>query len=225
MPKNKVINKVNITKEYSKERVNILTTIFKILDIKPEKNYFLPSLIDINKQLEILNLEDDIRKYFICQNWCCISNKKTIINRWLSLVKYIIKYMGYNIDIISRTINGKSVKTYYLTKLNEDVLNSLLEKQDNGNSVQILQSPLERFVDKVSIDNINDVKKYIEENYTKTLKKTDRILTKDFHSQILTSFNTLTRNIISAILKHIGLNRLQSNGKMYYYGIIKKNLE
>jgi hypothetical protein len=94
--------------QYSEERENIIKKIFSILGINEENNMFSLHKLDhdIDKQSEIIALEDEIKKYFLCGEWSCFKKKDIIKRRWLSIIKYVIKNTGYR--IISSNIVSKS---------------------------------------------------------------------------------------------------------------------
>ena len=80
---------------YDNERKEILNKIFNILEINEKNNTFLLHELDTNidKQNKILELESDIKKYFICGNWTCFVHND-VKRKSLSLIKYLIKDMG-----------------------------------------------------------------------------------------------------------------------------------
>jgi len=95
---------------YNEERQNIINKLFEILEINEFNKSFSLHKLDTNleKQQQILDLELEIKKYFICSRWTCI-NKKNIQRKWLSLIKYLFKDM--NIEFTS--LHNKEVGTIY----------------------------------------------------------------------------------------------------------------
>lgn len=84
---------------YENERILIMNKIFEILGINNDKNkiFSLHKLdADIEKQNQILALEDDIKKYFLCGRWTCF-NKTNVKRKWLSMIKYVAKDTNFNI--------------------------------------------------------------------------------------------------------------------------------
>ena len=58
---------------------------------------------DENKQKSIIELENDIKKYFVCSRWTYFSNKKREFKRnYLSLIKAIMKDL--DVKMISSTL-------------------------------------------------------------------------------------------------------------------------
>ena len=93
---------------YNNERIIIINKLFNILELNDiNKEFSLHSLDNnIDKQNKILELETDVRKYFICSTWTCFKNKTK--RKWLSMVKYIFKDM--NIKLISLQIRENNLK-------------------------------------------------------------------------------------------------------------------
>jgi predicted RNA-binding protein with RPS1 domain len=112
MPKN--INK------YTNERKEILQKILNILEITDKNNILSLKELDENnkKQKNIIDLEPDIKKYFLCSRWTYFSNKNRQFKRnYLSLIKAIMKDM--NIKMVSSTLvkknsdNTSKCETFY----------------------------------------------------------------------------------------------------------------
>ena len=111
------------TELYTEERQIILNKIFEILDINDENNnFFLKDLDnDEKKQNQILELEPDIKKVFVCGNWAsfaCPNVKRKV----LSMIKNIMKAMNYNIISKRKLIINNDIRyrdtIYYLIKNN-----------------------------------------------------------------------------------------------------------
>ena len=110
----KTINK------YINERKELLQKIFNILVVtENNKMVSLKKLDeDKNKQQNIMELENDIKKYFICSRWAYFSNKTRKFKRdYLSLIKAIMKDLGIKMDALTliKKIGDNKVKceTYY----------------------------------------------------------------------------------------------------------------
>lgn len=107
---------------YNEERKKILLDIFNIIGITEQNNTFSLHTMDsdVEKQNKIYELEQEIKRYFICSEWSCIKNKEKVKRRWLSLIKYISKNNGYQIFPCKKnvTINDKFVHDtiYHLIK-------------------------------------------------------------------------------------------------------------
>ena len=113
MPKN--IN------NYTNERNIVLQKMYNIIEINDNNKMFsLKELVEnIDKQNKIIELEIEIKKYFLCSRWTYFSNKKREFKRnYLSLIKAIIKDM--NIKMITSTLvkknnnNTSKCETFYI---------------------------------------------------------------------------------------------------------------
>lgn len=87
--------------------------MFQILGIGEKNNTFLLHELDTNvdKQNKILELEPDIKKYFICGKWSCFKDPE-MKRRYLSFIKYVTKDMEYN--MLSAKANIKKDDNTYI---------------------------------------------------------------------------------------------------------------
>ena len=83
--------------QFDNERKDVLNKMFSILEINENNNMFSLHKLDGDheKQAKIIELEDDIKKYFLCGKWTCFKKKETTKRRWLSMIKYVVNDMGY----------------------------------------------------------------------------------------------------------------------------------
>jgi hypothetical protein len=101
MPKN--------IEKYDNERKNILNKLYEILEITDINKQFSLKELDnnIEKQQKILQLEEEIKKYFVCSRWCYFSQKCTGLKRnYLSLIKSIFKAL--NIKMLTTIQKGET---------------------------------------------------------------------------------------------------------------------
>jgi len=107
--------------KYTIERNNILQKILEILEISENNNLFSLKKLDENetKIKQIMDIEPDIKKYFLCSRWNYYSNKKREFKRnYLSLIKAVMKDL--NVKMISSTLirkidnNKTKSETYYI---------------------------------------------------------------------------------------------------------------
>ena len=105
-----------VVDKYDKERLEVLHKIFNILGINENNNKFLLHELDNDKkkQEEILALEPEIKKYFICGKWSCFKNEMKRIA--LSYIKHVVKDMGLITMITNNTVDMKRVKVYHIVK-------------------------------------------------------------------------------------------------------------
>ena len=86
--------------QYNNERKQLLDKLFNILEINENNNMFSLHKLDndIEKQNKILELESEIKKYFLCSRWTYFNNRKRISKRsYLLLVKAILRDMDIKI--------------------------------------------------------------------------------------------------------------------------------
>lgn len=102
-----------VVDKYDKERLEVLHKIFNILGINENNNKFLLHELDNDKkkQEEILALEPEIKKYFICGKWNCFTDS-TIKRKYLSFVKNVVKNMNYQIISTRRLIKEQKDTEY-----------------------------------------------------------------------------------------------------------------
>ncbi len=90
------------------KREQILEKILEILGKKEgdtDVTFFLSKMdTDEESQNKIYELEQEIKKYYICGTWTCFAKDENVVKRkWLSMIKYICKEHGK--DITSGRIN------------------------------------------------------------------------------------------------------------------------
>jgi hypothetical protein len=112
----KVVKKRIKNKEkcYMKERQEVLDKLIAIVGI-----HFYSHEIDEKKQKQILELDEDIKKYFSVSNWSCYKPKLELHKRPLSMVRSLLHDM--NIEYTSRPDvlrNNNNVKQITTTEYN-----------------------------------------------------------------------------------------------------------
>jgi len=107
-----IINIKNKEKVYKKERQEIVNKIINITGTQFVAHEFDA---DIEKQNKILELDNDIKKYFSVSNWGAYKTGIKITKRPISIIKSVLKDM--NIELISKiTMIRKNNKTTSLTE-------------------------------------------------------------------------------------------------------------
>jgi hypothetical protein len=106
--------------KFTNERNEVLQQILNILEITEKNKMFSLKELDENndKQNNIIALEVDIKKYFLCSRWTYFSNKNREFKRnYLSLIKAIMKAM--DVKMVASTLvkknndNTSKCETYY----------------------------------------------------------------------------------------------------------------
>jgi hypothetical protein len=111
------------TELYTNERQIILNKIFEILDINENNNTFYLGDLDADeeKQNQILELEVDIKKNFVCGSWACFANDN-IKRKVLSIIKNLMKAMNFNMIPKRKLIKKDNISyrdtIYYFIKNN-----------------------------------------------------------------------------------------------------------
>jgi hypothetical protein len=110
--------------KYTNERTEVLHKIYSILGISENNKMISLKQLDDdeNKQKSILDLEADIKKYFVCSRWTYFSNRKREFKRsYLSLIKAIMRDMKVKMAssiLIKKTDDNKTkCETYYIFDL------------------------------------------------------------------------------------------------------------
>ena len=102
---------------YENQRNELINQLFKILNIDLDNNLNFFYLHDLDKnidmQTQILNLEEDIKKYFVAGAWACFSHSD-IKRKVLSIIRNIIKEMNYELFSKRKLINKISHTIYYI---------------------------------------------------------------------------------------------------------------
>ena len=111
-------------KIYIKERQDIINKVFEILNINESNNILYLRDLDANEEMQkqILELETDIRKYFVSGAWACFGCPN-IKRKVLSIIKYLMKTMNYNIITKRKLLKTGDIKhqetLYYFVKNNK----------------------------------------------------------------------------------------------------------
>lgn len=110
--------------KYTNERKEVLNKVFAILGISENNKMISLKQLDEdeNKQKSILELEADIKKYFVCSRWTYFSNRNREFKRsYLSLIKAIMRDMKVKITTLThnKKIDDNAIKceTYYTFEL------------------------------------------------------------------------------------------------------------
>ena len=108
---------------FENERLEILKKIFKIIGITETNTYFSLKEIEENTtvQKEIMELVPSIKKYFNCGRWNCFI-KKSLKSPVISIIRSVLKDMGYSIEYKTKQKkleNGKTIRltVHYINKI------------------------------------------------------------------------------------------------------------
>jgi len=101
--------------KYVNERNEIITTLFKIINVQTENNirFFYSDEITEEKQKEILDMRNNIKRYFMVNGWISFKNTVKLDKIYMSLIRNILKHEKINYTISKKMING-IIKTKYI---------------------------------------------------------------------------------------------------------------
>lgn len=107
---------------YAKEREQLCIKILSILNLPDDNSIILYELDnDADKQKQILELSDEIKKYFVCGTIASLRDSKKAKRPYLNIVRNILRQQGYkftNKNIVYTHENGSLVRTmkYIISK-------------------------------------------------------------------------------------------------------------
>ena len=111
--------------KFKNERIDILRKIYQILNIDENNRIIKTHLLDLddNMQKQILELDNDIKKYFKVAAWPAYKNLNTE-RRYLSIIKYVFKDLGITYESLTCKLKyqNKIVNTTMYT-IQEDLYN------------------------------------------------------------------------------------------------------
>jgi hypothetical protein len=101
--------------KYVNERNEIITKLFKIINVQTENNirFFYSDEITEEKQKEILDMRNNIKRYFMVNGWISFKNTVKLDKIYMSLIRNILKHEKINYTISKKMING-IIKTKYI---------------------------------------------------------------------------------------------------------------
>jgi len=107
---------------YAKERELLCLKILSILNLPDDNSIILYELDnDTEKQKQILELSEEIKKYFVCGTIASLRDSKKAKRPYLNIVRNILRQQGYkftNKNIVYTHENGSLVRTmkYIISK-------------------------------------------------------------------------------------------------------------
>lgn len=117
---NKVKPKTKMEK-YVKERKEIVDKIFELINIQTENRirFFYTDDITDEKQQEIIDMKNKIKKYFIVTGWMSFKTDAKLDKEYMSLIRNILKHEKINYTQSQKMINGVKKTKYILLENNE----------------------------------------------------------------------------------------------------------
>ncbi len=100
---------------FKKEREEIRQKLDGLLGLTENNRKFVLAELEnnVNVQIDIVNLEEDVRKYFVCGSWAYFMSENGK-KRYFSLLRSIYKDMGY--DVKNKVLTLKKDGYYKNTK-------------------------------------------------------------------------------------------------------------
>jgi hypothetical protein len=107
--------RIKLSEKYKNEREDICKKIISILELK-EDNFFLLCELDedIEKQNKILELKEEIKKYFACSTISSFKPNFECKRPYLNIIRSILRKQNYTFvgdDIFFRKQDGTYIKT------------------------------------------------------------------------------------------------------------------
>jgi hypothetical protein len=89
--------RIKLSEKYQTEREEICNKIITILDLKEEKTFLLCELDeDMEKQNKILEMKEEIQKYFACSTISAFKPKFECKRPYLNIIRSILRKQNYN---------------------------------------------------------------------------------------------------------------------------------
>jgi len=88
--------RTKLSEKYQKEREEICNKIISILDLKENKNFLLYDLDnDLEKHNKILELKEEIQKYFACSTISSFKPNFECKRPYLNIIRSILRQQNY----------------------------------------------------------------------------------------------------------------------------------
>jgi hypothetical protein len=102
--------------KYVNERKEIMDKLFEIIHIQTENGvkFFYADDITEEKQKEIIDMKDNIKRYFIVSGWITYKNTVKLDKVHMSLVRNLLKHENINYTLTTKMFNGVKKTKYIL---------------------------------------------------------------------------------------------------------------
>ena len=89
--------RIKLSEKFQNEREDICNKIINILELKEDNTFLLCDLdIDIEKQNKILEIKEDIQKYFACSTISSFKPNFDCKRPYLNIIRSILRKQNYN---------------------------------------------------------------------------------------------------------------------------------
>jgi hypothetical protein len=93
--------RAKLSNKYPEQRAAICEKIVNILDLNEEQGFLLCDLdADLEKQHQLLELKDEIKKYFACSTISSFKPNFECKRPYLNLVRSILRQEGYTVESV-----------------------------------------------------------------------------------------------------------------------------
>jgi hypothetical protein len=107
--------RIKLSEKYQTEREEICNKIITILKLKEDNSFLLCELDeDVEKQNKILELKEEIKKYFACSTISSFKPNFECKRPYLNIIRSILRKQNYTFigdDIFFRKLDGTYIKT------------------------------------------------------------------------------------------------------------------
>jgi len=107
--------RIKLSEKYQTEREEICNKIITILKLKEDNSFLLCELDeDVEKQNKILDLKEEIKKYFACSTISSFKPNFECKRPYLNIIRSILRKQNYTFigdDIFFRKQDGTYIKT------------------------------------------------------------------------------------------------------------------
>ena len=91
--------RIKLSEKYLTEREEICNKIITILDLKEDNTFLLCELDeDIEKQNKIMDLKEEIQKYFACSTISSFKPNFNCKRPYLNIIRSILRKQNYNVN-------------------------------------------------------------------------------------------------------------------------------
>jgi hypothetical protein len=91
--------RIKLSEKYQSEREEICSKIISILDLKEDGTFLLCDLdADIEKQNKLLDMKEEIQKYFACSTISSFKPNFECKRPYLNIVRSILRKQGYTFE-------------------------------------------------------------------------------------------------------------------------------
>ena len=107
--------------KYPNERLDIAKKILKIIKITKDNKTIILNNFNLEQQQEILDLENEIRKYFNAGNWTVFKKGVEVEKCYLSIIRNVMREVGIIMINSTKYVKGQHYSCYTF-EINDELL-------------------------------------------------------------------------------------------------------